>query len=983
MPDNVINALSLEIKAQAQGANQVLDGLTTRLERLGIVLKNFTKRKVNIGVDNAQVDVLRKFANAIEDLNFSKLNAYANLTQQIQKITIGLKADDGNNLSMFAMGLEDLDIEKFREYAEITKNVSKISTGLNAPSSDAFVTFVDAVNRLSTDKAMAFADAFRNFGGVHLGFSDKGVESLAGFVVAMNMADTDRMSEFAKIFSAFEGVHTGLTEKSASAFKNFAEASAQLDIEKLRELTTLDFSNIDSLANSAKHFSINFGTIEKTTNKVTANFNEITKTTASMSRETRKASHSFSFASTAIGKFVKSIGRIAFYRAIRTALKSVTQGFQEGIQNLYYWSQAWGTSFAPKMDQLATAQQYLKNGFASMFSPLIEYAIPIIDRMIDKFVEFFNFVQEGFARLTGAPTWNKALKYPVQYADALDDATGSAKALKNQLLGFDELNVLNTPTDSSRGRSGDEKDYSAMFKLMQTETSGSPFGWLGEIVSDIAGKIEKAFGIVQKFALFVKGLNFEPLKNSLSGLWDGVLSPIIDDLLDDADWIEQHVLEPITQFLVEKGIPTAIDTLSSAIDNCWKIIKPIKDGLKTLWDDTAELRAYIGGKLITHLEKLRETFDKIGAWFNKNSRVTKFFASLGSVAKKLTPLFKAIGDVVDSGAWESFGTTLNMILDVLDPILDSLTGVLELLDGIMSFDLEKIEKGLEDIGTSILKSMCAPLTGFIDLLAEAFEKLADFAYAHGWTVIGDNCSETARGFRQGAAELRTWGDTAAKNEYKFTEMYNGIEKGNRGAGVQFDSTAKKANEGWKSIQATGSASAIASYKAWLSANGYIINSFGEVVKAAGTAGTNIGKQISANAQAALNMSPLQVTATINTRINSVNVNDKWRAALAAAGVPITGFASGGFPAPESASLFWAGEGGVPEMLGTVGGRTAVAGGAEITGIREAILGQQETESQLLRQLIAAVNAKDLTLTANSSAGRWVSKSLRAYQGVTG
>lgn len=51
------------------------------------------------------------------------------------------------------------------------------------------------------------------------------------------------------------------------------------------------------------------------------------------------------------------------------------------------------------------------------------------------------------------------------------------------------------------------------------------------------------------------------------------------------------------------------------------------------------------------------------------------------------------------------------------------------------------------------------------------------------------------------------------------------------------------------------------------------------------------------------------------------------------GGPIFPFASGGFP--TTGSLFIAGESGA-ELVGTVGGQTAVAGGMEITGIREAV-----------------------------------------------
>lgn len=62
-----------------------------------------------------------------------------------------------------------------------------------------------------------------------------------------------------------------------------------------------------------------------------------------------------------------------------------------------------------------------------------------------------------------------------------------------------------------------------------------------------------------------------------------------------------------------------------------------------------------------------------------------------------------------------------------------------------------------------------------------------------------------------------------------------------------------------------------------------------------------------------------------------------------------GYATGGYPA--SASLFWAGEDGVPEILGTVGGRTAVAGGAEITGIRDAVYSTGQAETALLQTAV--------------------------------
>lgn len=70
------------------------------------------------------------------------------------------------------------------------------------------------------------------------------------------------------------------------------------------------------------------------------------------------------------------------------------------------------------------------------------------------------------------------------------------------------------------------------------------------------------------------------------------------------------------------------------------------------------------------------------------------------------------------------------------------------------------------------------------------------------------------------------------------------------------------------------------------------------------------------------------------------------------------FETGGY-VPSRYTMFMAGENGVPEIAGTVGGKTAVAGGAEITGIKEAINSTAEAqmrmmaeEISLLKQLLA-------------------------------
>lgn len=80
---------------------------------------------------------------------------------------------------------------------------------------------------------------------------------------------------------------------------------------------------------------------------------------------------------------------------------------------------------------------------------------------------------------------------------------------------------------------------------------------------------------------------------------------------------------------------------------------------------------------------------------------------------------------------------------------------------------------------------------------------------------------------------------------------------------------------------------------------------------------------------------------------------------------IKGYAAGGFP--ESYSLFMAGEKGRAEILGTVGGKTAVAGGDEITGIASAVYSTGQTEAQLLStavKLLQIIADKEFGMTTD-------------------
>lgn len=83
-------------------------------------------------------------------------------------------------------------------------------------------------------------------------------------------------------------------------------------------------------------------------------------------------------------------------------------------------------------------------------------------------------------------------------------------------------------------------------------------------------------------------------------------------------------------------------------------------------------------------------------------------------------------------------------------------------------------------------------------------------------------------------------------------------------------------------------------------------------------------------------------------------------------INIPRFETGGY-VPSRYTMFMAGENGVPEIAGTVGGKTAVAGGVEITGIKDAIYKASQEEMALLRQqnqLLQGILQKEFGITTD-------------------
>lgn len=206
----------------------------------------------------------------------------------------------------------------------------------------------------------------------------------------------------------------------------------------------------------------------------------------------------------------KSIGRIALYRAVRSAIKNISSAAREGIQNLVRYSAAMNSTDAANanrtMSEYASTLQQVKNSIGSAVMPVLTALLPLINTIASAFITAANAINMFFQALQGKGTFTKAKKNSVDYAKSLNTATGAAKELQKTLLGFDEINRLNDK-NSGGGGGASGVDYSDMFEEAQVSDKVKKIAeWTKKTIDKIKEFLTSAIGILTTaLGLFVIG----------------------------------------------------------------------------------------------------------------------------------------------------------------------------------------------------------------------------------------------------------------------------------------------------------------------------------------------------------------------------------------------------------------------------------------------------------------------------------------------
>lgn len=323
--------------------------------------------------------------------------------------------------------------------------------------------------------------------------------------------------------------------------------------------------------------------------------------------------------------------------------------------------------------------------------------------------------------------------------------------------------------------------------------------------------------------------------------------------------------------------------------------------------------------------------------------------------------FDELFDKVDFSSFDSIKDKFKELTDAWDMMKSDFKDnpIIAVLANIVDVAL-RIGNPIYSVVTTLMK-----IPEAFNKIKEVFEEVVSFI-KEKWELIKTGISETLESWKTKFSE--TWENIKASAQGfvdSIREKWESIKE----AFTELKDNIIEKYESFKESISTGLSDM---QKAWENAWSAIGENVGSVIKS-----------ISDSVSGAVSWIK-DLLDNIDKIPETINIGVKTGLEVGKSAVKkVFGYASGGFIEP--ATYFKAGENGVPEILGTVGGKSAVAGGQEITGISNAIYSTGQTEAQLLSsavQFLQIIANKDFSINS-SDAFNAIREEAHSYEKRTG
>ena len=583
-----------------------------------------------------------------------------------------------------------------------------------------------------------------------------------------------------------------------------------------------------------------------------------------------------------LGGLLHTIGRMSKIMILRQAIRALMKAVKEGLENAYKFNSMMGGEMSKALDALKSASQQATGAIGSAFGEMIANVAPILIRLLNLIARVANAFAQLMAVLGGRSTYTKAVESSEKWAKATSSGAKAAKEWKNQLMGFDEINRLEEPSDDS-GSGGGESPYEGAFELVEAQNEWAK--QLRELTLD-----------------WWKNLNFEPLIKS----WERLKTAVGDfvDIVDDAlYWAYTNVLLPFAKWDIEQYLPARIELLAAMFEFLNRVLRWLQPYALWVWENWLQpLAKWTGNKVIEALKKLTTMFEDLTKYID-----TLEGLSFGEAMQKIFD--DAIKKIQDFN-WQDLGTKIyEGVKSALDFVKTKVSEIFS-SDGLKQF-IENIFTLIGTVLGGLVGTLWGVITGF---LQDVFDKIAE------WNGLED------------------------PGKAIFDGMINGIKSAIEKIGGFFkwidEHICAPFIEGFKKAFGIHSPS-----KVMEEMGGYIMeglgngldNNFHPVQTAVDKIKATIGSIVNTVSGAIGSVNSLYGQA-YNATLQMNELNSATATHISLSGNLHGGsggaFAEGGFP--DTGELFIARESG-PELVGSIGSKTAVANNDQIiSGIKQGV-----------------------------------------------
>ena len=434
-------------------------------------------------------------------------------------------------------------------------------------------------------------------------------------------------------------------------------------------------------------------------------------------------------------------------------------------------SGSWANQVRLLKEQFSQLLGILGKGLISVLKPIVK----ALNTMLASLISIVNSMSKAFGGKGIEKTASTVSSSVEDMNSQVDDTAGGfdqankeAKKLERTLAGFDELNVLDAPSDTDTTGNQTELDGSAfgISDIVETDEQESPAtklqqdldkcaqvlqAWGQKITDKINEWKEKlpkldisidtdlladnllnvgnafidCFGNILGYAIqfgvdLANSINFDAVITNLSNAMVSLLS-IIETIGTTIFSLLDKIQQDLNLGYLIELITGVVASLMNLIDTIMNILAP---AIETFYDIAlSPIVEWIGEKLADALLFIKDLIDDWSKWFEENGPlIQEFIKNLAELVNKAWQIVEPILNFL----WELVKTAIGGISELLQDLFTFILEHQDVIFGVLNTALDVVGfvfNGILSIIEGVYNAICSIVDGIVSAVSKAIEAI--------------------------------------------------------------------------------------------------------------------------------------------------------------------------------------------------------------------------------------------------------------------